>query len=110
MGSEWQPSSVSNWDPSPDEAHPARDQAARRGEIVIGNAVRMARLRVGRSQGQLGELVDLAQPTISRLETGSLRGLRFRRLAMIMGVIQVVPRFTLPEDSPPRSDPWRDDR
>ena len=89
---------MSNWDPPPDRNDPTRDDAVQIGELVIGDAILAGRLKVGLSQRQLGWRVGVSQSTISRLETGSLRGLRFRKLAMIVGVIRLDTRFALPDE------------
>ncbi len=72
-----------------------RDDAVRAGATVIGDAVRELRLEVGLSQRQLAWRVGFAQSTISRLETGSLRGLRFMNLALIVGALRLDPRIAL---------------
>lgn len=54
---------------------------------MIGVAVRKQRLRVGLTQRQLAWKAGLAQSTISRLETGQLRGMRLLTLALILGIL-----------------------
>lgn len=56
---------------------------------VIGQGVRIARLRQGLSQRQLGWRVGLNQSTISRLETGRLRTMRMVTLARVIGVVRM---------------------
>ena len=76
------------------------ERAVRLGTEAIGASVRLARLRRGYSQRQLAWQVSMAQSTISRLESGTLRGMRLARLAMIFGVLQGNPRISI-TDSPP---------
>ena len=57
------------------------------GMSALGATVRRTREAVGLSQRDLARLVGMNQSTISRLETGQLRRLRFQRLAMIFGVL-----------------------
>jgi transcriptional regulator with XRE-family HTH domain len=54
----------------------------------IGALVRDARLRRNMTQRQLAWASTLTQSTISKLETGRLRGMRLRTLAAIMGVLR----------------------
>ena len=77
------------------------EPTARAGALIIGSAVRDARLRLGLSQRQLAWRSRLAQSTISRLETGRLKGMRLRTLAGIIGVLRASPNFRRP-DEPPR--------
>lgn len=72
-----------------------RADAMRVGAVTIGDAVRDLRLEAGLSQRQLAWRVGFAQSTISRLETGSLRGLRFKNLAIIVGALRLDPRIAL---------------
>jgi transcriptional regulator with XRE-family HTH domain len=71
------------------------------GRAVIGAGVRAGRLGLGLSQRQLAWLVGVSQSAISRLETGTLQGLRFRTLARIAGVLKASPGYTFPEGPPP---------
>lgn len=71
------------------------------GVKAIGDNLLTARLRLGLSQRQLGWRVGLAQSTISRLENGRLRGISFKNLAAIVGVLSTAPGFQL-ADVPPR--------
>jgi transcriptional regulator with XRE-family HTH domain len=57
------------------------------GVEAIGIIVKNARVGCGLSQRQLGMLCGMNQSTISRLETGRLRHLRFQRLATVLGVL-----------------------
>jgi len=63
------------------------DPAIVRGRATLGAAIRRARLRRGLSQRQLGWLAGFDQTTISRLETARLKGMRFRRLARLIGIL-----------------------
>lgn len=82
-----------------------RDDALRAGAIEIGDAVRDLRLEAGLSQRQLAWRVGFSQSTISRLETGSLRGLRFMNLALIVGALRLDPRIALRPIFDPRGAP-----
>lgn len=73
------------------------ERAVRLGTEAIGASVRLARLRRGYSQRQLAWRVSMAQSTISRLESGTLRGMRLSRLAMIFGVLEGNPRISTTE-------------
>jgi transcriptional regulator with XRE-family HTH domain len=85
-----------DWDDDP-------NSAAQVGRRIIGAAVREARLGRGLSQRQLAWRSLLAQSTISKLETGRLRGMRLQSLARLFGVLRVgVSLGGLPEPSPPR--------
>jgi transcriptional regulator with XRE-family HTH domain len=76
------------------------DELALKGMAELGASVRAARVTRGISQAQLGSRVGLSQATISRLETGSLRGLKLRKLAAIAGVIRFAP-LLFAADGPP---------
>ena len=76
------------------------DEMALKGMAELGKSVRAARLTRGISQAELGWRVGLSQATISRLETGRLRGLKLRKLAAIAGVIRFAPRL-FPAGGPP---------
>jgi transcriptional regulator with XRE-family HTH domain len=54
---------------------------------VIGLLIRDGRRACGLSQRGLAARVGLNQSTISRLETGQLRGLRLKTLARIFGIL-----------------------
>ena len=73
------------------------DEMALKGMAELGASVRTARVAHGISQAELGWRVGLSQATISRLETGRLRGLRLRKLAAIAGVIRFAPRLFVAE-------------
>ena len=75
------------------------DSAVRVGLRVIGDIVREARLRRNLTQRQLAWQALLTQSTISRLETGHLRGMRLRTLAAIIGVLRMNPKGRM-------SDQW----
>ncbi|MGZ8437381.1 MAG: helix-turn-helix domain-containing protein [Candidatus Limnocylindrales bacterium] len=63
------------------------DVRTARGYALIGRLVRRRRGRIGLSQRELETLSGLDQSVISRLETGQLRGLRFSRLARLVGAL-----------------------
>jgi transcriptional regulator with XRE-family HTH domain len=63
------------------------DPAILAGRVTLGAAVRRARLRRGISQRQLGWAVGFDQTTISRLETAKLRGMRFKMLVRLIGIL-----------------------
>ena len=67
------------------------DEAVRVGLIVIGQIARAARLQRGLTQRQLAWRTGLSQSTISKLETGRLRGMRLHTLAAIIGVLRSNP-------------------
>jgi transcriptional regulator with XRE-family HTH domain len=73
------------------------------GRAVIGRAVRKFRLANGWSQQQLSWLVGVHQTTISRLEAGTISGMRFSRLARILGQLSVSPDALLDDGPPPPS-------
>jgi len=80
----------------PDDLDRLEEAGARR----IAATVLEGRLRRGLSERQLAWRVGLAQSTISRLENGKLRGIRFKRLAAIVAVHSSGPDFRL-ADGPP---------
>ena len=71
------------------------DPAIRRGRATLGSAVRRARLRQGFSQRQLGWLVGFDQTTISRLETAKLKGMRFKMLVRLIGILGCPDEFAI---------------
>lgn len=73
------------------------ETAGQLGEGVIGGGIRAGRLRLGWSQQQLAWRVGVSQSVISRLETGRLRGMRFRTLARIVGVLEASPGYAFPD-------------
>jgi transcriptional regulator with XRE-family HTH domain len=54
---------------------------------LFGRAIRDARARRGLSQAALADRAWLAQPTISRLETGTLRGMRYATLMRVLAAL-----------------------
>ena len=56
----------------------------------MGRALVVARLSAGYSQRGLGLRAGLSQSTISRIETGKLRTMRFRTLLRLLGALDVV--------------------
>lgn len=65
------------------------DECVYVGLLVIGGLVREARLRRNLTQRQLAWATGISQSTISKLETGRLRGMRLRTLAAIIGVLRM---------------------
>jgi transcriptional regulator with XRE-family HTH domain len=63
------------------------DPASERGLKAIGQAVRRRRRQLVLSQRELAVLSGLSQSMISRLETGRLRGLRWRRFARLVDAL-----------------------
>ena len=63
--------------------------------MLIGSGIQRARLNLGMSQHGLAWRVGLHQSTISRLENGKLQSLRFRNLALVVGVLNMPPEFFL---------------
>lgn len=83
------------WD-NPRDLEPMQQLGAQ----VIGDNLFRGRLRLGLSQRQLVWQVGLAQSTISRLENGKLRGVTFKNLATIIGVLSKGPDFRLADEPP----------
>lgn len=78
-----------------------RDETEQAGARIIGLGIRRARLATGISQRQLAWRCGLHQSTISRLESGRLRGMRFRTLSRILGVLRAPPTIVFPDEPPP---------
>jgi transcriptional regulator with XRE-family HTH domain len=57
------------------------------GMQLLGRWIRESRVQAAMSQGQLARLAGMHQSTLSRLERGSLEGLRLHRLAAIIAVL-----------------------
>ena len=76
------------------------DPAILRGRATLGGAVRRARLRNGLSQRQLGWMVGFDQTTISRLETAKLKGMRFKMLVRLIGILGGGEEFAIPGGPP----------
>ena len=79
-----------NWTSKEDD-----EAAVVRGRQMLGAAVRRARLRHGLSQRQLGWQVGYDQTTISRLETAKLRGMRFKMLMRLIGMLGCPEEFEI---------------
>jgi len=77
------------------------DPTVQLGMSVLGELVRRARRAAGLSQRRLAQLCMLNQSTISRLENGLLRHLRFTTLARLLGILND-PLL----GSPPRLTRW----
>jgi transcriptional regulator with XRE-family HTH domain len=83
------------------------------GMAWLGASVRTVRLRCALSQRQLAWGARVSQSTVSRLETGQLKGLRLRTLARIIGSLGAppdlfvggppAPHRRLPRSAPPRA-------
>ena len=82
-----------DWDEDP-------SSATSLGMLVIGSAIRDARLRLGLTQRQLAWRSAMAQSTLSKLERGHLRGMRLRTLARLIGVLRARPNAH-PGEPPP---------
>lgn len=78
--------------PFDQHAGATRDALVDEGMTVIGELVRTNRLGLGLSQRQLAWRASMSQSTISRLESGTLRGMRLPRLALLIGVLRLDPR------------------
>ena len=70
------------------------------GRSTIGRAIRQFRLANGWSQQQLAWLVGVNQSTISRLELGTLSGMRLSNFARILGQLSVHPDALLLQEGP----------
>jgi transcriptional regulator with XRE-family HTH domain len=57
------------------------------GMELLGRWIRECRVRAGMTQAQLARLAGMHQSTLSRLERGTLEGLRLHRLAAIIAVL-----------------------
>jgi DNA-binding Xre family transcriptional regulator len=57
------------------------------GMELLGGWIRESRVQAGMTQGQLARLAGMHQSTLSRLERGTLEGLRLHRLAAIISVL-----------------------
>ena len=62
----------------------------RRARRRFGLGLRQARISAGLSQRSLANLAGLNQSTISRVETGSIGGLRYATLMRILEALQIV--------------------
>jgi transcriptional regulator with XRE-family HTH domain len=67
------------------DRQPPDDWAARR---ALGVGVRSARRLKGWSQRELGERARLSQSAVSRLETGTVNGLRYQTLVRVLEVLE----------------------
>jgi transcriptional regulator with XRE-family HTH domain len=57
------------------------------GMELLGRWIRESRVQAGMTQSQLARLAGMHQSTLSRLERGTLEGLRLHRLASIISVL-----------------------
>ncbi|MBA3875451.1 MAG: hypothetical protein C0498_00710 [Anaerolinea sp.] len=78
-----------------------KDEASALGRVIIGAGIRAGRIRLGMTQVELSLWVGVSQSVISRLETGTTQGVRFRTLARIVGVMEACPGFVFPDGPPP---------
>jgi predicted transcriptional regulator len=67
------------------------DEVVNLGLEIIGRGVLRARLNLRLTQGGLERWSGVDQSTISRLEHGTLRGLRLRRLAALAAALNGFP-------------------
>jgi DNA-binding Xre family transcriptional regulator len=74
------------------------------GMAIIGSGIRTGRHRARLTQQQLGWLVGVSQSAISRLETGTIQGLRLRTLARIVAELESRSGYAFPDGPPPM--PW----
>ncbi|MCI0584774.1 MAG: helix-turn-helix domain-containing protein [Chloroflexi bacterium] len=81
-----------------------RDSAYALGMAIIGDGVRTGRHRAQLTQQQLGWLVGVSQSAISKLETGTIQGLRLRTIARIVAEIETRSDYAFPNG--PRPEPW----
>lgn len=81
-----------------------RDSSFALGMAIIGAGVRAGRHRARLTQQQLGWLVGVSQSAISRLETGTIQGLRLRNLARIVAELETRSDYAFPDG--PTSLPW----
>jgi transcriptional regulator with XRE-family HTH domain len=90
------------------------DAATLDGLIVLGRAVRRGRTACGVSQRQLARLAGVHPSTISRLESGKLRGMYLKTLARIIAALNGYfvlhgyerPRRRLADGNHAVSAPW----
>jgi transcriptional regulator with XRE-family HTH domain len=88
--------------------------AERRGALAIGTVVKRARRKLRITQKTLASHAGVSQPVISRLETGKLRGLKYRSLARVIAALSVGTKdwVGLVAEPSPRALPlegWDDD-
>jgi transcriptional regulator with XRE-family HTH domain len=76
------------------------DPDVQRGLLIIGQAVLRSRLGSSMTQRQLAFHVGLNQSTISRLERGQLRAMRFTSLARLINGVNLRPEDLLPGGPP----------
>jgi transcriptional regulator with XRE-family HTH domain len=81
-----------------------RDSSFALGMTIIGGGIRTGRHRARLTQQQLGWLVGVSQSAISRLETGTIQGLRLRTLARIVAELEARSDYAFPDGPPPM--PW----
>jgi len=77
------------------------DEVALAGLRLIGAGIRAGRLGLGMSQRQVAWKVGISQSAMSRLETGTIQGLRLATLSRIVGVVSQCPGFVFPDGPPP---------
>jgi len=84
------------------------DESVQAGMLFIGGLVREARHHRHMTQRQLAWASTLSQSTISKLETGRLRGMRLRTLAAIIGVLRTGKARTQDRRRLSHDDAWGD--
>ena len=57
--------------------------------LALGRGLRRTRLQSGLSQEALGSMAGLSQSAISRIETGTVNGLRYSTLVRILVALDV---------------------
>ncbi|HEX5588688.1 MAG TPA: helix-turn-helix transcriptional regulator [Candidatus Limnocylindrales bacterium] len=77
------------------------DSAYALGMAIIGDGVRTGRHRCRLTQRVLGWRVGLSQSAISRLETGTIQGLRLRTLARIVAELETGSDYAFPAGPSP---------
>ena len=66
------------------------------GMVIIGDGIRTGRLLSRMTQRDLAWRVRLSQSAISRLETGTIQGLRLRTLARIVAELELRSEYVFP--------------
>ena len=77
------------------------DTVAQAGLKAIGAGIRLGRLEAGLTQRQVAWSVGVSQSAISRLETGTIQGMRLVTLSRIVGLIRLGSAYDFPDGPPP---------
>ena len=77
------------------------DKVAREGLRIIGAGIRAGRLDAGLTQQQVAWRVGVSQSAISRLETGTIQGMRLATLSRIVGLIRLGSAYDFPDGPAP---------